>query len=190
MKFVRATSWKEIFAGWKLREANDPGWIKCATEVKGWPDWESWRRFTAQQIGAEKLYWEIQEFSDSMNEISEMLIGPYSGWQARATEKNKNSFNDLVSIPEQFDYWKNVNKINSIIENFPSSAQMIGLIRDDNNKIVCIEGHHRATAVAVAKKLGKEINFKTPVQIAVAHISADQVDMFDRVLARGTSKEN
>ncbi len=187
MRFIASTTWEEVFAGWKLREANDPGWIKCATEIKGWPDWESWRKFTASQIGAENLNWELYEFSDPMKEIPDILLGPYSGWQSRVVDKNKNTFNDLILIPEQFEYWQGINKIKSIIEDFPCYTEMIGLIRDDNKKIVCLEGHHRATAVAIVAKLGKVIIFKNPIKIALAHIPADQVSVFDKTLARGSS---
>lgn len=188
MKLLSATTWEDIFQGWKEREAADPGWIKTATEVKGWPDWETWRCFTAEQIGAEQLTWEIQEFSDPMIEIPAMLIGPYSGWQSRVINKNQTTFKELTTIPEQFEYWKNVRKINSMINDFPQ-ADMIGLIRGDNGKLVCIEGHHRATAVAIAAKLGQHIDFKKPVRIAVAHIPAERCEnLFAKVLQRGTTK--
>ncbi len=187
MKFLSKTTWPQVFAGWQEREGSDPAWIKVATEIKGWPDWESWRRFTAEQIGAENLSWEIQEFSNPMKEVPLMLIGPYSGWQSRVTNKNQTTFEELINIDEQFDYWKDIPKINSIIEDFPD-VDMIGLIRDDSGQIVCIEGHHRATAVALAAKLGKEVIFKAPLRIALAHITVDQIGLFDRVLERGTTK--
>jgi len=88
MQLIKNTTWEEVFKKWKEREANEPGWINCATNVKGWPDWESWRRFSASQIKADKRDWQIFKLTDPINEIPEMLIGHYSGWQSRVFEKN------------------------------------------------------------------------------------------------------
>lgn len=87
VKFIKEITWTEVFEGWRSREANNPGWIKTATEIKGWPDWESWRKFTASQIGAENHSWELYEFTDPMSEVPEMLVGPYGGWQSKLPEK-------------------------------------------------------------------------------------------------------
>jgi len=151
MRFIKNTTWENVFGGWKQREANDPGWINCATNIKGWSNWESWRKFTATQIGLENLTWQIFEFTDPINEIPKMLIGPYGGWQSRVKNNNRNTFNDLLNNPEQFNFFKKHDKINSMINDFPFPTELIGLIRKDLDKIVCIEGHHRAAAIAMAK---------------------------------------
>lgn len=39
LKFIRPTTWEEVFQDWKQREGNDPGWIHCATVLKGWDSW-------------------------------------------------------------------------------------------------------------------------------------------------------
>lgn len=33
MNHLHDTTWEEVFEGWQQREANDPGWIHCATVV-------------------------------------------------------------------------------------------------------------------------------------------------------------
>jgi hypothetical protein len=187
LKFISDTTWEEVFEEWRSREANNPGWVRTATEIKGWPDWEAWRRFTASQIGAEKRSWKIYEFTDPINDISAMLVGPYGGWQGRLPEKNKNSFEELLDIPGNYEFFRNHEAVASLAKKFPCSTEFIGLVREDNGKLVCLEGHHRATAVALAKKEGRKIDCKN-IRIALARLSKDECQIFDEVLRRGTSK--
>jgi len=187
MKFVKDTTWAEVFEGWRKREASDPGWIHCATVIKGWPDWESWRKFTASQIGAAELAWQVFEFTDPANEIPAMLIGPYTGWQSGFANKNQSTFEDRLNIPAQFEYFSRHEKVASIMKNFPLDTELIGLVREDSGRIVCIEGHHRAMAVALAKRLGPKISFGGGVRIVLAKLKDPAV--LDRTLARGSTKE-
>src|SRR3989344_9174680 len=171
MKFKKDTSWEDVFSGWRDREANNPGWIECATKIKGWPNWESWRRFTASQIEAENRDWQIFEFSNPMEEIPQMLIGPYSSWQSRVTNKNMTTFEDLLNIPEQYKHFNKHAGVLSILNGLPFTTEFIGLVREDLDKVVCLEGCHRATAFTLAKKQGKQINFSnTPITIALTHL--------------------
>lgn len=187
LKFLSDTTWAEVFEGWRSREANNPGWVCTATEIKGWPDWESWRKFTASQIGAEKRLWKLHEFTDPMNDIPEMLVGPYQGWQSKLPEKNKYSFEELLDIQENYEFFKKHSGVAALINNFPCPTEFIGLVREDNGKVVCLEGHHRATAVALAKKEGKKIDCKN-IRIALTRLPKDECLILDEVLRRGTSK--
>jgi hypothetical protein len=189
MKLLRPTTWQETFDSWQSREASDPGWIHCAVQIKGWPDWESWRKFTAEQIDASSLEWNLYEFEDPMKEIPEMLMGPFQGWQGRVETPNTATFNDLIDLPSQMKYWSSVEKINSLIENFPQGTELIGIIRDDIKKIVCIEGHHRATAITIADRMGQNLEFNDPPKIALARITGDIDKKLLEILQRGTSKE-
>lgn len=189
MKLIKNTTWQEVFKGWRNREASNPGWIRCATQIKGWPDWESWRKHSAKQIKADQREWQLYEFTDPLNEVPSMLVGPYSGWQSRFPKKNVATFEELVEIPEQFEKLSKNENVQSIIKGLPFTTEFIGLINDDIDKIVCLEGHHRATAIALAKKLGKKIDFtNSKITIALAHLPVDEVEIIDKVLKRGTSK--
>lgn len=189
LKLVGDTTWEEVFEGWRGREANNPDWIRTATEIKGWPDWESWRRFTVAQISAGKRSWKIYEFTDSINDIPAMLVGPYGGWQTKLPEKNKNSFEELLAISGNYDFFKNHSGVTALIKNFPCPTEFIGLIREDNGKVVCFEGHHRATAMALAKKEGRKINCEN-IRIDLARLPKDECRLLDEVLRRGTSKNS
>ncbi len=187
-KFIKPTTWESVFQDWKQREGNDPGWIHCATTIKGWDSWESWRRFSASQIQAEDRDWVIYEFTDPMHDIPAMLVGPFTGWQSRLPKPNVHSFADLVAIPEQRTFFSDHEKVSGMMKQFPSSTTFIGLKREDSGAIVCLEGHHRATAVALSAQDGTEIDFGGRVQIALATLNVDDVNLLDRVLARGSSK--
>lgn len=189
MRFIRETTWHEIFEGWREREANNPGWIECATKIKGWPDWESWRSFTARQFDAENRDWKIFQFENPIEEVPEMLIGPYSGWQSRVVNTNRTTFKVLLEIPDQFEEWRQNVGILSIRDGLPFQTEFIGIIRKDIDKIVCIEGHHRATAIALANKQGKMIDFsQTPITIALTELDAENIHVLDEILQRGTSQ--
>ena len=188
LKHIRPTTWEEVFQDWKQREGNDPGWIHCATKLKGWDSWESWRRFTAEQIGAPTREWNLFEFTNPMNEIPNMLVGPFTGWQSKLPMPNRHTFTDLVRMPEQAVPFHAHEKVAGIMRNFPCPTTFVGLQFDETNRIVCIEGHHRATAVALVVLDGRTIDFGGPVHIALATLNADEADLLDHVLARGTRK--
>lgn len=189
MRLIKNTTWEKVFESWKKRESSNPDWIRCATEIKGWPDWESWRKHSASQIMAEKRDWQIHEFTDPIREIPAMLVGPYSGWQSRLPQKNVATFEDLLSIPKQLEKFSKHDGVISIMNGLPFTTEFIGIVRDDINKIVCLEGHHRATAIGLVKKQGKEIDFSgIKVTIALSHLLKDEVHLLDEILKRGSSK--
>jgi len=190
MRFVKDITWSEVFEGWRKREVNNPGWVECATKIKGWPDWESWRGFTASQIGADKHQWQIFKLTNPASEIPKMLIGPYSGWQFRLSKKNVGTFEDLLNIPEQYDFFSQHDGVLRIMSGLPFSSEFIGLRRKDLNKIVCLEGHHRAVAITLAKKQGKQIDFsRVDINIALTNLKEDEVYLLDKMTKRGTAKE-
>ncbi len=189
MEKLRDSNWEEVFASWKSREGSDPAWQKVATEVKGWPDWESWRRHSAEMLLADKRQWSIYSFEDPLKDIPEMLVGPYTGWQSRHPRTNNFSFAELLEVPEQYEIWRTHGKIKSLLESFPAETEFIGLIRRDLGKVVCLEGHHRAVAVALAARDGLPLEFGAePPKIALAELAADEVELLDEVLKRGSAK--
>ena len=189
MDFIRDTNWQKVFDGWRDREANNPGWVNCAVNIKGWSDWESWRAFTAEQFDAANREWKIFQFLDPIHEVPEMLIGPFSGWQARVENKNKTTFSQLLNIPSQFEEFSKHSGVLKILAGLPFSTELIGILRKDINKIVCLEGHHRATAIALAEKQGQQIDFsKSQITIALTELEINDCQLLDKMLLRGTSK--
>lgn len=190
MELVRSTVWSEVFEGWRQREAFNPAWVRCATEVKGWPDWQSWRGFTASQIGAEGRKWQIFRFTDPLEEIPQMLLGPYSGWQSKVSRKNSISFREMLEDEGQREFFRRHEGVQRILQGLPFTTEFIGLVREDVNKIVCLEGHHRAVAFVLAFMEQKKMDFSgCAVTIALASLPVEECPILDKVLERGTSKE-
>ncbi len=186
--FVKNTTWPEIFEGWKEREGNDPGWINCAVKIKGWPDWESWRQYSAAQFGAAKRDWKIYQIADVDKVVPTMLVGPYTGWQNRLPTKNALSFAEMLEIPKNYEELSKNDKVLGLMKNWPVETQFIGIIRADNKKIVCIEGHHRATAAALAAKNRQSLNFGDSVMITLCELAPGEEKLLDEMLAKGSQR--
>jgi hypothetical protein len=189
MKFLKETTWSDVFESWRKREASNPSWVECATKIKGWPDWESWRSFTAEQFDAPNRDWKIFQFTNPEEEIPEMLLGPYSGWQSKVIRRHETTFKELLEIPAQYEELSKHSGIQAITKGLPFTTEFIGVVRKDNGKIVCVEGHHCATAIALARMNGKMIDFsKTSITIALAELPVDDCNLFESILQRGTLK--
>ncbi len=190
MQLIKPTTWEHVFRDWEKREGHNPDWIKCATEVKGWPDWKSWRGFTAQQIDAPARKWQIFRFTDPLAEIPEMLLGPFSSWQEGQARPNVASFAELLAQPDAYRKFSQNQKVLQTMSALPFTTQFIGLRRADRNKIACIEGHHRAVAITLAKLQNRKIGFgEVEITIALASVPKEETGLFDKILARGTTKK-
>lgn len=186
MHFLKDTTWSDVFAEWRAHEATNPAWIQTATAVKGWPDWQSWRSFTADQLRLPSRTWTLQVMDDPMREIPAMLVGPYTGWQSRLPQLNVKTFAELVAIPAQAAFFRAHETVPKLQASFPAETQFIGLRKSDG-QIVCVEGHHRAVAVALAARDERPVTFGT-VRIALADLRPDEGGLLDAVLARGSEK--
>lgn len=187
LKFLRNSTWEEIFQVWKTHEGSDPAWIKFAREVKGWPDWETWRRHSVEKIQPEKRNWDIFEITDLESDIPTMLLGPYEGWQKFFASKNTASFEDLLKNPEAYEFFSKHEKILALFDNFPVNSQFIGLKREDSGKIVLIEGHHRAAAIVIARKNGVNISLPKSNTIAIALLAVSEIELLDKILSAKNS---
>lgn len=188
MNVLRDISWDEVFSGWCDREANNPGWIRVATEVKGWPDWGSWRRYTTEQFGASSREWKLYAFSDPANEVPAMLLGPYTGWQNRVENKLEATFDQLFDTESQSQEFLQNTNIQNMINALPFETQLIGLKLPDG-RVMCIDGHHRATAITLAKKQGKDVGYKNgQITMALTEFTADDQGLLSEALRKGSSK--
>lgn len=187
LNFKRDFSWDEVFEVWRQGEADSPGWTRVATEVKGWPDWESWRRYMATQLDLADREWKLYEFADPMKQVPEMLVGPFQSWQEQLPEpiRLQATFHDFIA--EKLEWAKNHDRIPDMMKHFPSPTQFTGLYLEDQDRLVCFEGTHRAAAVALAAKEGVSIDFGQQLPlIAVASISGDSRAQLTRALEIGS----
>ncbi len=183
---LQPLTWDEVFEDWRAREGTNPSWVRVAREVKGWPDWESWRRFTANQLRLPERSWALVRSTEPLHDIPKLLVGPYSGWQAYFSDEQKNTktFEDLVARTEHADHLEQITA--SLVKNFPAETRGIGL-RTSSGTIVLIEGHHRATAIAWAAKHHLPIDVRT-VNLALADLPDEELGLLDTTLERGSSR--
>jgi len=189
LSFVRPITWEEVFAGWREREANNPSWVECATKIKGWPDWESWRLHTASQLHLQDRAWALYEVKDPGAFLPSLLMGPFSGWQKYTEKKNVLSFAELLTLPEPQDFFLHHPAVSSLMKQFPAPTELIGLVREDIQKIVCVEGHHRAAAVTLGQILRNPVEFSGSVFIALASLKKEEISLLDRTLEQGSSRK-
>ena len=180
------TTWERVFEVWKNAEGSDPNWQRVAKE-KGFESWEAWRRNSLSPLEPETREWEVYKIDDVMNTVPKFRVGPYPTWQNLFTKKNVHTFADLVTTQPE---WVAHNRgVQSRANHFPESTQFIGVYLEDENVVVLIEGHHRATAVALAVAQGTPVQVNQKPTIALATMSGDEKTALEKILARGTGKQ-
>lgn len=190
LKYIQEVSWEEVFSGWWQREAQDPGWIECATIVKGWPDWESWRRFMAKQFLAEARTWMRYRILDPANFLPNQQIGPFQGWHLLDYFKTRPNVpmkeRTFAKAAELFqERLMRGAKIMDMVRNFPLKTELIGLPG------ICMEGSHRSAAVALAEALKTPIDFSNrEVTIVMGSTLENDEALLAEMLKQGSNKRN
>lgn len=190
LNYIQEVGWEDVFNGWRQREANNSNWIDCATRVKGWPNWEEWRRFMAGQFLAESRKWIRYRVLDPATFLPNQQIGPFQGWHLL------DYFKEHPEVPmEQRTFTKAVElfrekllgnpKIQGLMSDFPLKTELIGLPG------ICMEGSHRSAAVALAEVLKTPIDFSNrEVTIVIGSPLPNDEALLAEMLQRGSHKVN
>lgn len=184
LQYLGETDWSEIFKVWQANEGIMPSWQELATKQKGYKSWEEWRTAWVKNFDAQSRQWFRYEIIDPIKIVPNFYVGPTKAWQGNFMEKKigKNTFSDLVGRVV-FHY----KKVGGILKNFPEKSEFIGVCLP-GNKVVLIEGHHRASAIAVSAKNGTEISFKQLPTISLTFFQAGEENLLDDLLLRGSAK--
>lgn len=185
--YIAPISWKEVFAGWRDREEPNPSWTELARH-KGWPDWESWRTFTALQLSAADRPWRLLRLDAPNHTIPDWLIGPFPGWQRHCPKQNLTTFAELLSDKVYGEPFRSHSGIERIRAGLPFPTQYIGFQRADTGQVALIDGHHRACATALSVLNGAPIDWSgTEVTIALTTLSHEETAGLPAILAQGTN---
>lgn len=162
--FIRPIGWPEIFGAWRKGEAQQESWKKH-WEERGFTSWDEWRTEYAKPLRPETLKWFLLEITNPTQELLEIFGVPTKAWikKAYGGEKTK-QFKAIADLP----IIKDNDKILAIKNNFPKETILTGLII--NNKIILVEGQHRAAALAT---WDLKIPFTKKVFIALAEYSQE-----------------
>lgn len=185
LRFEGETTWNNVWQAWLDREGTREDWQQVAKE-KGWQSWEEWRDAWVGNFGAQTRRWLRYTILKPLKTVPHFRVGPTQSWQENfpENERNKHTFATLV---ERVSYDTN-GKVQGILKNFPDPTEFIGIVMPDKS-IVDIEGHHRAAALAIAAKQGKEMSFQNLPTIALTPFEKGKETLLDAMLARGSSKE-
>lgn len=184
--FVSETTWNSVWQTWLESEGTQEDWQRVAKE-KGWQTWEEWRSAWVMNFQAQTRQWLRYTILDPVKTVPNFRVGPSQSWQKNFSEaeRNKHTFAALV---ERISYDKN-RKVQGILESFPRLTEFVGIVMPNKN-IIIIEGHHRATALAIAAKQNRNIFFEKLPTIALTTFHEGEETLLDTMLTRGSTKEH
>jgi hypothetical protein len=159
LKFIRPIAWQEIFEQWRKGEAGQESWKKH-WEDRGFSSWNEWRQAYAAPLQPESLQWYLYRINNPLKEFPLIFGVPADAWIRKAYDgETTKKLSEITNAP----VFKENNKIIAIKKDFPKETMFTGLICE--NKIVLVEGMHRACAIA---SWNQNIPFDSQVSIALA----------------------
>ncbi|BBM83209.1 hypothetical protein [Candidatus Uabimicrobium amorphum] len=171
LSFIKNISWDEIIHTWKQDEVDQAFWQKI---YKEYPSWEAWREACLKKFALPKDDWKVYRIHDPVLFASMAYCGPFHTWFKHysngefPTEKERERSTFGYIVPNSS--LKENPKINSIMHDFPQSSQVLGV--SDGHKFMLYEGHHRMSALTLAKEQGIEI--ATELSIALRLFSVEE----------------
>ncbi|MEK7598494.1 MAG: hypothetical protein AAB487_02050 [Patescibacteria group bacterium] len=176
LEFVKDIKWSDIFNIWKEGEAQQDSWKKH-WEERGFKSWEEWRNAYAEPLDPQNLQWSLYRINDPIIDLPHFYGVPSRGWVDKAYGgKTTMELKDLVALPLISEN----EKVAFIKKDFPNETMLTGIVYD--NRIVLIEGQHRACALA---SWDKEASLNSKITIALATLDKTEIP----ILGTGDSKK-
>lgn len=139
--FLKDIIWEEVFSNWRQDEEPRADWQRHLRE-NNFPDWETWRQYYIKAWNLQNKDWKLYQIQNPLQLTPDFLVGPFSGWQELCKQSGPR-FKDIASNFQDHE------KVQDLLKNFPKKTQLIGV--KVGKKIMLLEGHHRATALAQMK---------------------------------------
>lgn len=171
LSFVRDTSWDEIIHTWKQDEVDQVFWQKIYSK---YPSWEAWREDCLKEFSLPKDNWKIYNIQDPMSFASAAYCGPFHTWfkhyaAGNFPSKEQRENSTFAYMVPRSSLQKNP-KIENIMHHFPTSSQVLGI--SDGQRFMLYEGHHRMSALVLAKQ--RDVKIVTELNIALRLFSQDE----------------
>ncbi len=159
LNYVKPLSWEDVFDTWRKGEARQKFWKKH-WKSRGFSSWDEWRKEYARPLKTESLEWFLFEIKNPLKDLPLFYGVPSKTWIKKAYKGEKTKIlSDIVNLTMVSKH----PKVIDMQKDFPKETMLTGLVYD--NKIIIIEGMHRACALASWKASN---NFTGVVKIALA----------------------
>ncbi len=159
LEYIHDRSWDEIFSVWRSYEAYQKSW-KNHWQEREFNSWDDWRKDYISSISPENKKWSIYRINN-ISDVSNFYGVPSRGWIEKCyngeVTKKLSEISDHPVI-------KNNDKIDAIKNNFPYQTMLTGVVNE--NKIILVEGMHRA--LALARIAGDGLKIEGDMIIALA----------------------
>jgi hypothetical protein len=166
LEFIRPIGWSEVFGKWRKLEAWQEPWKKH-WEERGYASWDEWRKHYSAPLEPEKLEWFLFEIKKPTKELPFFCGVPSKSWIEKAYNGEKTKqLKDILDLPIISEN----PKVLDIKKKFPKKTMLTGIVFQD--KIVLIEGMHRACALA---SWDASIPFDNEVTLALAKWGKDEI---------------
>lgn len=146
LRYIHDISWSDVFAVWRSYEAYQKGW-EAHWKERGFDSWDAWRSNYVAPLLPEERIWKVYRITDPSHDVPLMYGVPSRGWQAKCYDgASTKMIAEILSHPLVADN----PKVCAVQENFPFQTMFTGIVHKE--KIVLVEGMHRACALARMKE--------------------------------------
>jgi hypothetical protein len=139
VEYIQDISWEEIERQWKAGE--EPVWHDIYSK-KGLKNWEEWRMGRANMMHLPERLWTLEKPENVIAEVRQMFCDASTVWSKFYEDRAESDFGHL----KDHTFFRTHPRVLAMRENFRSESPIIGL--KNQGKIIVIDGHHRATAIA------------------------------------------
>lgn len=175
-RLIRALQWSDVFGMWKELE-RDSSFIQAMWKDRGYDSWDEWRLEYARPLKLETLRWDLFEIAEPMESVPRFYGGPFKSWVKFVYGNYVHpTMNDICKS----EYITKNDKIHDLIAHFPEKTALIAV--NVNGRITIIEGMHRCSAIALAKRNGDMI--KSKIVIALAQHPDHELPMVGRQIKK------
>lgn len=159
MKLGSKISYEDMMDEWMIREGES--WLEYA-KGRGYDSVREWRESYLKSFGLMECdSWYNAEVYDNVEFLEHLYMGPYKGWMKYyGGNRDESRFIDCLDTVTDYEDYKatirNNSKVQGFVDDFvPETTFIVGY---DGERYCLIDGHHRASALAIKYLDGEDIS--------------------------------